>query len=469
MLSRLIIFPFILISILGMPLRMDLLLSDIDLSNNNAPLTKSEAAIKIFQVYGDLYEYKNNQSLHLLFNTPINPKYLNNITISTRNNSNFYYYIDRGCFYENNYSNGNVTNIVCTLDLSNIPKGDYLINYFYYENIRKVDKLTLITIKEDEDKKKNETEKIELIGIYSPGIEHRRDQNISLFFKNNENVNISLIKSMLIYKNSTSYNLSLFCLSKEKNNSVLCITDFTNLNSGSYEVIFYEYNYTYINASSNLIKFYINEDKQIKDDINLISIYGEAYTKNFSLITLVFNKNVLPSDFKLFILRDTKTNYDYFVNYTNPEINNNSSINILFDFRDIPKGLYYIKFVYKNKIYISNITLNIKEREIISENELLNVYHNFIGNEDNQIAYFSFYGKNTSDCLAYIVLSDEYSRINVLQTFDCQFANNNDLFKYDLRCKLNLTYVNKGAYTVSEYYINNQHYYTKKNINVIVQ
>ena len=96
------------------------------------------------------------------------------------------------------------------------------------------------------------------------------------------------------------------------------------------------------------------------------------------------------------------------------------------------------------------------------------VYHNFIGNKDNQIAYFSFYGKNVSNYLAYIVLSDEYSRINVLQTFDCiSFKINLD--KYDLRCLLNLAYVNKGAYTVSEYYINNQHYNTKKKINVFVQ
>lgn len=468
MFIRLILLPLLLISILSMPLRFDWVFPDKDLSNNNNISYNFDTAVKILHAYGDLYEYTNNQSLHLLFNTPINPKYLNNITISTRNNSKFYYYIEKGCFYENNYSNGNVTNIVCILDLSIIPKGDYLINYFYYENIKKVDKLTLITIKENEEKKKNETGKVELIGVYSPGIEHKRDQNISLFFKNNENVNISLINSILIYKNRTSYNLSLFCLSKEKNNSVLCITDFTNFNSGSYEVIFFEYNYTYMNAS-NLIKFNINEDKQIKDDLKLIAVFGEAYSKNMSLITLVFNKDVLPSDFSLFILRDNKTNYDYYVNYTEPKIYNFSlSLNLLFDFREVPKGLYYIRFFYKNKLYISNITLNIKEKEIISENELLSVYHNFEGNKDNQIAYFSFYGKNISNYLAYIVLSDEFSRINVLQTFDCKIVNI-DLYEYDLRCKLNLTYVNKGAYTVSEYYINNQHYFTKERINVIVQ
>ena len=469
MLTRLIIFSLLSISILSMPLRFDWILSDIsdiDFSDNNEPSINSEFAIKILQAYGDLYEYKNNQSLHLLFNIPINPKYLKNITISTRNNSKFYYYIEKGCFYENNFSNGNVTNIVCVLDLSTIPKGDYLINYYYYENIRKVDKLALLTIKENEEKK-NETAKMELIGVHSPGIEHKRAQNISLFFKNNENININLINKIIIYKNRTSYNLSLSCLSKEKNNSVLCITDFTNLNSGFYEVILYQYNYTYIN-SSILINFYINEDKQA-NDIKLIAAYGEAFTKNFSLITLLFNRNVLLSEFNLFILRDSKTNYDYYVNYTNPKIyKNSSSLDVLFDFRDIPKGLYYIRFVYRNKTYISNITLNVKEKEIYDEAELLDVYHNFIGNKDNQIAYFSFYGKNMSNYLAYIVLSDEYSRINVLQTFDCiSFKINLD--KYDLRCFLNLTYVNKGAYTVSEYYINNQHYNTKKKINVFVQ
>ena len=472
MATRLIIFSLLVISVLSMPLKFQWLFSDIldkDLPNDNAISSNSETAIKILHAYGDLYEYKFNQTLHLLFNTPINPKYLHNITISTRNNSKYYYYIEKACFYENNYSNGNATNIACALDLSTIPKGDYLISYYLYEDILKVDKLTLLTIKESEEKK-NKTENIELTGVYTPGVEHKRDQNISLFFKNNENVNISLINSILVYRNRTTYNLSLICLSKDKNNSVLCITDFTNLNSGAYEVILHVYNYTYINAS-NIINFYINEDKQIQDDIQLIGAYGEAYTKNYSLILLEFNKKVLLSDFNLFILRDNKTNYDYYLNYTKPAFyNSTSSLDLLFDFRNIPKGLYFIGFVYKNKKYISNITLNVKgnEEEIISENELLNIYHNFEGNKDNQIAYFSFYGKNMSNHLAYIVLSDDYSRINVLQTLDC-ISVVSDLNTYDLRCRLNLTYVSKGAYTVSEYYINNQHYNTKKKINVIVQ
>ena len=472
MTTRLIIFSLLVISALSMPLKFQWLLSDIldkDLLNDNAISNDSETAIKILHAYGDLYEYKKNQTLHLLFNTPINPKYLKNITISTRNSSKYYYYIENGCFYENNYSNGSAENIVCVLDLSTIPKGDYLISYYLYEDILKVDKLTLLTIKESEEKK-NKTENVELTGVYTPGVEHKRDQNISLFFKNNENVNISLINSILVYRNRTTYNLSLICLSKDKNNSVLCITDFTNLNSGAYEVILHVYNYTYINAS-NIINFYINEDKQIQDDIQLIGAYGEAYTKNYSLILLEFNKKVLLSDFNLFILRDNKTNYDYYLNYTKPAFyNSTSSLDLLFDFRNIPKGLYFIGFVYKNKKYISNITLNVKENEeeIISENELLNVYHNFERNKDKQIAYFSFYGKNTSNYLAYIVLNDNYSRINVLQTFDC-ISVHNDINKYDLKCKLNLTYVDAGNYSVSEYYINNQHYYTKKKINVIVQ
>ena len=159
--------------------------------------------------------------------------------------------------------------------------------------------------------------------------------------------------------------------------------------------------------------------------------------------------------------------YRYYVNFTIHRIYN-TSMNISFDLTNVPKGDYNVLFYYSRKNYTTNITLNVKEKEILSENELIDIYHNFKRNKDNQVAYFSFYGRIKTNFLAYIVLSNNYSKINVLQTKGCTIISS-DAYGYDLKCNLNLTYVNEGKYTISEYYINNQHYNTKKDIIVIVQ
>ena len=99
---------------------------------------------------------------------------------------------------------------------------------------------------------------------------------------------------------------------------------------------------------------------------------------------------------------------------------------------------------------------------------MLEVYHNFKSNKDNQIAYISFAGTHASNYLAYIVLNDGYSKINVLQTIDCNTISST-LNGFDLKCIFNLTYVDQGNYTLTEYYINNKHYNTKTLIKIIVQ
>jgi hypothetical protein len=208
--------------------------------------------------------------------------------------------------------------------------------------------------------------------------------------------------------------------------------------------------------------------KPVEEDIKLLYFSGEAY-KNISHLHLTFNKNVSPHDLD-FYLTDYHKSYLTFPMYHSYCRAYNTSIECDFDFSVIPKGIYNIDYYYKQKKYETNITIEVKEREILSENDLVEVYHNFKRYRDNQIAFFSFHGRNPSKNLAYIVLNDGYSKINVLQTFEC-ITNNFDYdeSQYDLKCKLNLTYVGEGKYSVSEYYINNQHYYTKNKINIIVQ
>ena len=67
----------------------------------------------------------------------------------------------------------------------------------------------------------------------------------------------------------------------------------------------------------------------------------------------------------------------------------------------------------------------IKEKEILSENDLLDTYNNFNEGEDNVTVNFSFYGNNANNDLAYFALNDKYYAKKVLQAFDHKNFNNN--------------------------------------------
>ena len=422
--------------------------------------------VKILFAYGDLYEYKMNQSLHLVMNTSVNPLEITNLTFIELNKSALYKPRTR-CVYESNVTYRNVTDVYCILDLDDVKNGNYLINYFYYKNKRIYDNYTLIRINENKEKKKdNKTEKIELINVSFNSNLYSKYQNLTLYFSNN-NTKSSLINGITIYNSHVAMYFELTCISKGSNNSVICPVDFSNVDTGYYNVMYYEYNHTFYNAS-NYISFYVYQKSEpIYEDLKLLGIYGEAFSKNISNLTLVFNKNVNPSNFSSFYLINRKSMYRYYINFIIHRTYN-TSMNVSFDLTNVPKGNYNIMFYYNRKNYTTNITLNVKEKEVLSENELIEIYHNFKRYKDNQVAYFSFYGKNKTNYLAYIVLNDGYSKINVLQTLGCTIVSTN-AYGYDLKCNLNLTYVNEGKYTISEYYINNQHYNAKKDIVVIVQ
>ena len=438
--------------------------------NNIANTTE----MKILNVSGDLYEYKKEQILNIFINLKKNlfkPEEIKNITLFSLNKSRLYA-PKTECHYKSYYVNGNGTNIYCYLDLTSIPKGDYLIYYFYYQNKIINDRITLITIKE-EKKKETKTEIPQLIDVFAAGFENMSNQNFTLYFKTND-FDYELINGITIFKNNTigsfGFYISLICLHKERNNSAFCLADFKGLIADKYNIMFLEYNKKYINVTGNISFDVYKKREPIEEDLKLINIYGDAYSNNISLLNLIFNKAVNVSYFSRFFLSNIKQHFSYVdnINFSFYKSSYNSSVYCYFDFRKIPIRTYSLNFNYKNKEYITDVALTVKKKEILVENELLDVYSNFKRNKTNQIAYFSFNGENKNNNLAYIVLKDEYSKINVLQTFDCKIVDYNSI-SFDLKCNLNLTYVDGGKYTISEYYINNQHYYTKKNINVIVQ
>ena len=234
------------------------------------------------------------------------------------------------------------------------------------------------------------------------------------------------------------------------------------------EKSFSKNNKNIIKYSSN-IKNLINLENKF-EDLKLIGIYGEAFSNTTSLFNLVFNKNVNVNYFSKFYLTDIKPylSYAYFLNFSFYKDEYNSSVDFILDFKRVPVGSYLLNFVYQNKTYPTNLTLTVKEKEIISENDLININSDFKGNIDNQTANFTFNGRYRNNNLAYIVLKDEFSNINVLETFDCKIIGY-DSISFNLQCNLNLTYVDEGKYSISEYYINSHHYYSKKNINIIVK
>ena len=436
-------------------------------NKNNTDNTTSN--VKILYSYGDLYEYKAEQTLHLYVNVPINPKLLTNITFITRNRTRLYR-TKTDCQYEKLNEYGKVMNFKCLIDLSYISKGDYFLFYFFYDRHKIEGQYTLITIKEAEKRKENKTEQLELIGIFSQGYEHSFQQNITLFFNNNV-TNINLITNLTISNTQNeSFLLPLYGIYRDINNSVLCLADFLYIPSDYYRVQYLVYNYSKIYPLYNIGFNVYNKTspKPVEEEIRLLNVSGEAY-KNYSKLSFTFNKNVSASDFD-FYLKDYYKSYLTFNLYYSFCSSYNRYLECEFNFTSVPKGLYSIIYFYKYEKHETNVIIEVKEKEIFSDNDLIEIYHNFKKYKDNQVVFFSFYGRNPSKNLAYIVLNDGYSKINVLQIFGCQIINYNyNETQYDLKCNLNLTYVGEGEYTLSEYYINNVHYYTKNKINVIVE
>ena len=427
--------------------------------NEGSSNRSNDTKLKIELIKGELYEYQKYQMLYIKVNRQIIPSRFTNITFKANTNYSKRYYPYSYCY--NNISNN--TEFACDLDLSYVPQGEYVIESFYYENEKYYNNYSKILIKG------NKNESIQLIDVYTYPYEFSKYQNISLLFSK-KNLNYRLIKSIWVRKKysiySNVYEIPLNCFDYY-NYSTFCLGDFSNISSGNYSIDGWYYNNTIISNITKQISFYVYK-KEIEPDIKLLNIYGDAYSGEINNLSLYFNKNVTTYYFSYFFLIDLKTNYTHNLNYTCYRNSNYSYLQCKFSFKNISPGDYLVGFTYKNKTYNSYVTLNVKEKKSYNEFELLNVYSNFKEYEENQVAYFSFYGNLSTNMLAYIVLDDEYSRKYVIQTLDCKNLIQ-ELNKFVFNCKVNLTYVSSGKYSVSEYYIYNKHYYSRKDIKIVVQ
>ena len=429
--------------------------------------------IRIVNIYQDLYELKKNQSIQLYVSTPIFPAKLTDISLFSKNNKRIYH-PQIECFYENYYAHGKVMSLLCILDLTDISKGEYLIKSFYYDNKNIDDGESVLYIQEE--KKENITEKIILENGFGIPYAYSPEQNFTFYFRDIEAVNISLIHNITFKSlNNSIFTVPMECLYKF-NRSIFCLGDFSYVPANYYDLIYLSYDYVYIHPKYD-IRFNVIENpkpKPVEKDLILLNVSREAFLDN-TYLNFTFNKWADPSNIYYYLIDCEKTYRSIHINHYNC-ITFNTSMVCEFNLTDaVSTGFYYINYYYREnnitKNYTTNMTIYFKEKKAVYDDELIEVYHNFKSYRDNQIAFFTLSGRTKNNYLAYIVLKDDvYSRINVLQTFDCQNTGYNDNdFLYDIKCKLNLTHVSKGEYYVSEYYINNQHYYSKNRINVVVQ
>jgi hypothetical protein len=429
--------------------------------------------IRIVEIYQDLYELKNNQSIQLYVSVPIYPSKLTDITLFSKKDKKLHHQ-QIECFYENFYVHGKVMTLLCYLDLADMSKGEYLIKSFYYDNKIFDDGENVLYLKEK--KKENITEKIILENGYGIPYAYSPEQNFTFYFRDIEAVNMSLIHNItFISLNNTIFTVPMKCL-YQFNRSTFCLGDFSYVPANYYSLLFLQYDYVNIYPKYD-IRFNVIENpkpKPVEEDLKLLNVSGEAFLDN-AVLNFTFNKRANPSNIYYYLIDCEKTYKIIHINHYNC-ITFSTNMVCQFNLTDaVATRFYYINYYYteKNitKNYTTNFTIYVKERKVVVDDELIEVYHNFKSYKNNQVAFFTFSGRTKNNYLAYIVLKDDvYSRINVLQTFDCQnIGYNNNSFLYDIKCNLNLTQVSKGEYFVSEYYINNQHYYSKNRINIVVQ
>ena len=431
---------------------------------------------------GRLYGNEPNQifRIFIIYNDGIIPENIKNLTFI--NNKSEIFYANSYCVKENN-TDYYPERFICILDLTKVPPGQYLISSYYYKDLLFFEKNYYFDIIKIEDKERKDVV-FESLRIGSKIFEKKDNQLLKLFLYG-KNIKASYIERLLLTYNKNIFYMPLKFRNFESNiyNFNLYLdNDENEIKPRQYYVYGLDYDGTFYNLSDQNIDFIIFKRKDLDGNITLLDIQGIGYYNEISSFNLSFNEEV---DFNLFQefslknvnnLQDYKINKDYKYSYSLSK-----SIQTNFDLEGIPLGSYTLKYKYLDKIYESKIILEIKERDyeyekekekeiekekenVLIENKLLNFYGNLMSNKNSEYAFFSFNGKRNIN-LAYIILTDENKKKNVLQILDCKIVDYSDDI-FDLKCMIDLSYISVGKYTLTEYYINNQHYFANIGVNV---
>jgi len=445
MLTKIIIFLLLFLSVLG-------------------------SSVLVKNITGTLYEKLPNQLLEITFNADwgVQPEEFSNFTFIENKNHNKIYFAQSLCINENEALY--YWKFFCVLDLTNVPSGRYTIYsenlkymFFEYGNFS-------IDVKGEKDRKKSV---FELLQLHSKIYANLDFQNFTLSLYGKE-IDSSYIEKLVL---KTGKNFSIIPVRCIQGHFIdaYCIGNFDGIKSGRYNAYGLQYDSLFYNLSIHEIYFNIYEKEDLVNKISLLDIQGIGYYNEKSSFTLYFNGKVDIKQFERFGLRNVNGLQDYNVNCMDNETFGglSNSINCTFSLEGIPIGKYILNYIYQDYYYESIAVLEIKKRKnenededenVFTENKLLNFYGNLKSNKNIEYAFFSFSGKRNIN-LAYIVLTDENKRKNVLQIFDCKIVDyTND--EFDLKCVIDLSYVSEGKYTLSEYYINNQYYIASIGVNV---
>lgn len=445
MLSKIIIFLLLFLSVLG-------------------------SSIVVQNITGTLYEKSPNQLLEITINADccIQPEKLSNFTFIENKNHSKIFFAPSICFNENEALYN--WKFFCVLYLVTIPSGRYTIYSEKYKDMFFYNGNFSIDIKGEKDRKDSV---IELFQLHSKIYENLDFQNFTLSLYGKE-IDSSFIEKIVLKIGKNFSIIPVRCIQGHFIDAY-CIGNFDGIKIGRYNTYGLQYDGLFYNLSLHNIYFNIYEKEDLVNKISLLDIQGIGYYNERSSFTLYFNGKVDIKQFERFGLRNVNGLQDYNVNCMDNETFGglSYSINCTFSLEGIPIGKYIINYIYQNYYYESIAALEIKKRKnenededenVFIENKLLNFYGNLKSNKNIEYAFFSFSGKRNIN-LAYIVLTDENKRKNVLQIFDCKIVDyTND--EFDLKCVIDLSYVSEGKYTLSEYYINNQYYIASIGVNV---
>ena len=318
-----------------------------------------EEEIFLYKIEGNFIEFNKSQLITLFIKSydKIDPEDITELELFK---GGITYNPTIECFEASISSDINKIN--CHINFNKISFGKYKINSITYKNGKKPSDITF-EVKEVSNKKISEM----ILTSFNGEIkEFQEYQKFSLIFDKKIQVPSRLQRMKIINDENKKYSIELRCNKDDYSIiSLNCFGDFP-LNIGKYRIIdilFYneKNDFEFINTKDT-IAF------DVKEDILLLKrVYGEAYKEKFNLVGLKFQDIVYIKYFSKFFIRNIATKQDYDIDYKfeNDLSHSSSDEKIIFDFKDIPIGRYYINFIYKRHEHINNIIINIKEPQKI--------------------------------------------------------------------------------------------------------
>ena len=434
--------------------------------------------IRVLNISGTLYGNEPNQILEVATNDNeyFRSEKFDNFTFIDNKNQSKIYYADSFCLNENDTAYN--PTFFCILDLAHVPPGRYIIysNFYKIEFCEYYGNFIIDVNKKEKDINKDSKNVVfESLVLSSIIYEKSKFQNFALSLYGKE-INSSYLESLILTKDNNLFIIPVKYIGSKFNEDYYT-GNFERVNSETYNIYGVKYDGLFYNLSFLQNDFNIYKKENVTNITTLLDIEGIGYYDELSSFSLFFQEEVDINLFQEFSLRNLNNLQDYHLNYifnnTFGELSN--SINCIFDLKGIPIGNFSLNYVYKGEYYETEIFLEIKKREKENEkekekekekenekeddligNKLLNFYGNLRSNKNIEYAFFTFNGKRNIN-LAYIVLTDENKRKNVIQVFDCKTVDYTNE-EFDLKCMIDLSYISEGKYTLTEYYINNQHY-----------